>query len=305
MHVSKVIFTRKSGGLTCRGGGKSSHRSNFGCDTGSLGLVITKKSEKKVLMPLAAQKVAGFKRMAKGHAHWYTIKGVRSKTKKMRWKFGIKPVLNKGKYEVWYNEDLSGGTERDNAGKACYNVEILGSQIISNGGKCMKGDFKTLKAMGSGAHTLRATVTMPSAKQTANARQWILNLGQNGAGANHWLWSPTNVHKHGDLQFGRWNGHQVKGVSEGVTHDQMMKAASLTTTFDGKTYNFYIDGKLKQTTAINPPLNIKTNNLRVGRQPRGWEKNKKEVDFSGCVTKVEVWDSALTANELAESPKPK
>jgi len=171
------------------------------------------------------------------------------------------------------------------------------AKIIENGGKCLKGDFKTLKTMGSGAHTIRAVVTMPKVMPTANQRQWILNLGQNGAGANHWLWSPTNVHKHGDLQFGRWNGGQIKGVSEGVTHDQMMKAASLTTTYDGKTYSLYIDGKLSNTEVLQTPLDIQNNILRVGLQPPGW--GGKEVGFSGCVTKVEVWDSALTSDEVA------
>jgi len=186
-----------------------------------------------------------------------------------------------------------------------------GQIILPNGGKCMKGDFKILKNMGSGAHTIRAVVTMPTVMPTAHERQWILNLGQEGGGAHIWLWSPTNFHKQGDLQFGRWKPGidlgratfegQVKGVSEGMTHEQMMKAASLTTTFDGKTYNFYIDGELKQTIAINPPFNIKTNNLRVGLQPDRfmWKGKRQQVPFKGCVTKVEVWDSALTSDEVA------
>ena len=51
MTVRKLIITHKSGGLTCR---KGSHRSNFGCDHDSLGLVITKMDKEEVLMPLAS-----------------------------------------------------------------------------------------------------------------------------------------------------------------------------------------------------------------------------------------------------------
>jgi hypothetical protein len=132
MSVSEVIFTHKSGGLTCRGGGDQSHRSNFGCDHDSLGLVITGKDRKEVLMPLATQNITGFKRMGHRHAHWYEVEGVTDTSREMHWKFGTQPVRAlAGEYDVWYNEDLTNGTVRDNAGTACYDVKILGSPTAS------------------------------------------------------------------------------------------------------------------------------------------------------------------------------
>ena len=91
----------------------------------------------------------------------------------------------------------------------------------------MKGDFKTRKAIGSSAHTIREIVKMPSVMPTGMVRQWVLSFGQFGAGANHWLWSTTNVHGHGDLEFRRWNGGQIQSIAGG-THDHIMKAESLT-----------------------------------------------------------------------------
>jgi len=294
MKVEEIVFKHKSGGVTCA---KSRALSNFGCANHLQGLVITKKDSKIVQMPLASQNIAGFSQGKKWDAttaHWYNIKGIGSSTPKMKWKFASPQVVNAGTYNVWFAEDLTGWTEGDNAGTACYDILVKSVpkvQTFGDGVTCMKGDFKTREV--SGPHSIHATVTMPTTMPTANVRQWILNLGQFGAGADHWLWSTTNVHNHGDLQFGRWNGGQVKGVKEGNTHDKMSKAKSLTTTWDGKTYSLYLDGKLENKAAVVPALNIDVNNLRVGLQPPGW--SGKETAFSGCVTKVEVWDKALTA----------
>lgn len=166
--------------------------------------------------------------------------------------------------------------------------------IIKNGGKCIKGDFKILNITGSVAHTIRAIVKMPSDMSTV--RQWILNFGQSDTGANRWIWNPTDV-QHAGNQSGRWSG-QLKGVSEVYANDQMLR---LTTTFDGsKTYSFYIGGELKGTKEITSPLDIeKTNDLRVGLIPAGSE-NLSESNFTGCVTKVAVWDSALTPDDVAK-----
>ena len=60
------------------------------------------------------------------HAHWYTIQGISNKSAKLSWKFGRKPMMAEGDYQIWYNEDLTNGTVADNAGVACYDVEIVG-----------------------------------------------------------------------------------------------------------------------------------------------------------------------------------
>ena len=42
----------------------------------------------------------------------------------MTWKVEGKVSLGAGEYELWYSEDLSNGTESDNSGTACYDLNI-------------------------------------------------------------------------------------------------------------------------------------------------------------------------------------
>jgi len=124
MKVKNITFTHKSGGVTCSA--LASGMTKYGCGENSLGLVITKQDNLKVIMPLATQQIPGFQRTTHHHAHWYTIQGISNKSPKLSWKFGRKPMMAEGDYQIWYNEDLTNGTVADNAGVACYDVEIVG-----------------------------------------------------------------------------------------------------------------------------------------------------------------------------------
>ena len=123
MEVSEITYTYKSGGVTCAT--MASGMTKYGCGENYLGLVITKQ-DKKAIMPLASQQIPGFQRTMHHHAHWYTIQGISNKSAKLSWKFGRKPMMAEGDYQIWYNEDLTNGTVADNAGVACYDVEIVG-----------------------------------------------------------------------------------------------------------------------------------------------------------------------------------
>merc|ERR1740117_154290 len=129
MKVKEITFTHKSGGVTCAK--MYSGMTKYGCGENYLGLVITKMDNTKVMMPLKSQQIPGFQRTMHHHAHWYTIQGVSNKDPKLQWKFGRKQIMAEGGYQIWYNEDLTNGTVADNAGVACYDVEIVGTPYIS------------------------------------------------------------------------------------------------------------------------------------------------------------------------------
>lgn len=65
------------------------------------------------------------------HAHWYDMDGVDGDSTAMAWTFE-EPVVfagshhhdGVGQYKLWYNEDLTGGTESDNGGRACYDLAM-------------------------------------------------------------------------------------------------------------------------------------------------------------------------------------
>jgi hypothetical protein len=111
-----------SGSVSCAGSGG---RSNFGCGTDLVGLVWTEDGKTEVVMPRQDQ-VDGMTQTTHSHAHWYTMSGVGKDTRTlpMRLKSGVAPLKVSGKFDLWYNEDLTGGTESDNDGTACYEVAV-------------------------------------------------------------------------------------------------------------------------------------------------------------------------------------
>merc|ERR1719162_1126988 len=53
--------------------------------------------------------------------------GINGASTMMEWDLKEPLTLDSGKYELWYNEDMTSGTEADNfAGHACYDVEFSG-----------------------------------------------------------------------------------------------------------------------------------------------------------------------------------
>lgn len=136
--VTEIAIHYVKGHVSCYGGASDSWfgnwfgeaseasggESNFGCGDDQVGLVWTKAGEKDVIMPL--DNVEGFSKVtAHNHAHWYKMDGVgkHTRTLSMKIKAGL-PPMKVGSIDLWYNEDLTGGTEADNHGKAQYEVSV-------------------------------------------------------------------------------------------------------------------------------------------------------------------------------------
>ena len=132
---------------------------------------------------------------------------------------------------------------------------------------CVAGFFEMPRTMAS--HSIHVVLSMP-AHESNNKRQWILNLGQEGQKAEHWLWSPTG-HTHGDIQFGGWSwGNQIlKSFNgESATKQRITEAKSLTTTYNVATgtYRLYMNQKLVASTNT-PNFELSTNTLNEAMLP--------------------------------------
>merc|ERR1719498_860085 len=102
-----ITFTHRSGRVSCRHA--HSGRSNFGCDGDSIAVVMTKHGDKNVMLPRAD--MDGITKMPHGHAWWYKAAGTTKNSETLTWNADGKVHLAPGKYDIWYNEDLTGGTE--------------------------------------------------------------------------------------------------------------------------------------------------------------------------------------------------
>merc|ERR1712146_76938 len=74
------------------------------------------------------------------HAAWYTQSGVNGDSKTMTWNLKKSQLLAAGTYQLWYCEDLSGGTEGDNKGTATYKVTVYGSTPKKTGANTASGE---------------------------------------------------------------------------------------------------------------------------------------------------------------------
>ena len=119
--ASSVVIQHMGGQVSCSGSGGYS---NFGCGNNLIALLLT-QSKRQVL---PSTNVKGYKKTSHRHAHWYTLSGVSRRSKTMKWQLNKAQMLKAGTYQLWYNEDLTGGTESDNRGTAIYKVTITGSR---------------------------------------------------------------------------------------------------------------------------------------------------------------------------------
>jgi hypothetical protein len=119
--ASSVVIQHLGGQVSCSGSGGYS---NFGCGNNLIALLLT-QSKRRVL---PSTNVKGYKKTSHRHAHWYTLSGVSRRSKTMKWQLNKAQMLKAGTYQLWYNEDLTGGTESDNRGTAVYKVTITGSR---------------------------------------------------------------------------------------------------------------------------------------------------------------------------------
>merc|ERR1719506_3585741 len=60
----------------------------------------------------------------KTHAHWYDLDGVDKDSASIDLLFKQPYQFAAKDYQLWYNEDLTGGTESDNRGETCYDVTM-------------------------------------------------------------------------------------------------------------------------------------------------------------------------------------
>jgi len=121
--VSDIHFTHVSGQVSCRK--RASGDSNWGCDHSSVALVL---GDNGAVTARVFGTTMGMTPHYSGHAHWYKMDGVTGGSSTMHWVFNEPAMLAggayAGEYKLWYNEDLTGGTEGDNRGEACYDVKM-------------------------------------------------------------------------------------------------------------------------------------------------------------------------------------
>ena len=134
---------------------------------------------------------------------------------------------------------------------------------------------------GNSAHTVAAWVKVTKLPET---RAWVLLLGAEGDGSNHWL-----INSAGETQFGVWGGNQVKPKLEvGV-----WKHVAIT--FDGTTLKGYLDGQ--KAEEIDAAFNLQGVSLSVAQAHNG------ENSFEGVVDDLRIYARALSDKEVAALAK--
>jgi hypothetical protein len=125
INVDKVIFTHKSGQVSCHG---ANSLSNFGCNMQDsqntpVAIVMTHEVYRDVILP--REDMEGIAKTSHEYAWWYSAADVSSRdAKTMTWNVNGKLSLSAARYLLWYNEDLVNVGEEDNEGVACYQVDI-------------------------------------------------------------------------------------------------------------------------------------------------------------------------------------
>jgi len=156
------------------------------------------------------------------------------------------------------------------------------SQTARNGECLVNSSLDTGLSIGNGAHTIHMRLTMP--ETYTEARQWILNLGQEGPGSHHWIWN--NQHNLA-IQFGTYGGHQIQNVD-------IRRCNFLTTTFSESTLKLYCDGVfMASNTDVN--FDIRDTKLALGRLTH---TEVPEGNFEGCIESVTIWTRELDEDEV-------
>lgn len=131
------------------------------------------------------------------------------------------------------------------------------------------------------AHTIHIEVVMPA--DHVGARQWILNLGQEGNGAHHWLWNSND-----EIQFGVWDSNRQ------ITGKDIRSCSSLTTTYGDGELKLYCNGNLIGSLDCGQDCFFNINESKLAIAVASYQ----EQNFKGCVKKVKVWNRKLSGNEV-------
>ena len=139
------------------------------------------------------------------------------------------------------------------------------------------------------AHTIEAWIKLEA---YPHARSWILLLGQEGAGAHHWL---LNADLAADTlsrkaQLGAW-GDSAKQATPEIPLGQWVHLA---TAYDGREVVSYINGSPTDTKKL-ATFNFTNKRLTLGKRGLAAEKN-----FQGKIANVRIYKRALSMAEIRE-----
>ncbi len=194
---------------------------------------------------------------------------------------------------VWWKLDETGGTLADDSAAANDGTHANGPTPSPDLAPLTFTNLQSLSFDGVDDQLTRATVTGIAAGNTPHTmatwikvtalpanRAWIALLGNEGAGAHHWLIDSAGV-----TAFGVWNGTQkVPALVVGAW-------AHVAMTFDGTNLQGYFNG-----TPIGTPA-AATFNLQ-GVPLSLAQVHNSENYFNGLFDDFRLYDRALTATEV-------
>ena len=173
-------------------------------------------------------------------------------------------------------------------------------------GECRAETQHSGAALGTASNTWIMNVRdLPT--MGAPNRLWLLNVGQPGTKAQHWLWHTATAGSHAGhaagsakIQVGIWNGAQIQG--NGISALKVQEAEVIATTYDAETkiQEFYIDGELvasKDFSSSPNQFDLQTNAVKLGKKV-GYFRN--DLDFVGCVKSAFMFRRTLSSTEIRD-----
>eukprot|EP00854_Cymbomonas_tetramitiformis_P003290 gene3290-4141_t len=154
--------------------------------------------------------------------------------------------------------------------------------ISEGGGRCRWTDTLPGNALRNTPHTIVMALTFNSGGY-GGTREWLLNVGHVGSGAEHWLWRGGSV-----IQFGTWT---ASGSHPQITNADIGSAtATLATVWDGSTYTLYIDGVVAASSSTTS-FDIRSGDLRIGITAHN------PTDFGGCIHQLWIYRRSLSPGQ--------
>jgi len=179
----------------------------------------------------------------------------------------------------------------------------IGSRSMAGFPAFVTHETKTDKSLGfrlEGApHTILVKLRLPDARKfltgSAMGRQWILNVGQDGQGAHHWLYDP----KSGGVQFGVWSGQQI--TDGGLLTAQGNALQVIATVWNGETYTLYVNGRKAKKLEPPPGSADKSDRRQFHIQSERFTLSLPHIGeqaFAGHIAEAKLWKQALSADQV-------